>query len=88
LTIHFLKTEGKTDFYARKKLVVQAKNKYNAPKYRLVVRFTNSDIIAQVVSAHINGDKVLTAAYSHELPRYNIKCGLTNWAAGEASAQE
>ncbi|CAG8479509.1 5576_t:CDS:2 [Paraglomus occultum] len=73
--------EGKTDFYARRKLVVQAKNKYNAPKYRLVVRFTNSDVIAQVISARINGDVVLTAAYAHELPRYNIKGGLTNWAA-------
>ena len=62
---------------------MQAKNKYNAPKYRLVVRFTNSDVIVQVISARINGDVILTAAYSHELPRYNIKCGLTNWAAGE-----
>ena len=36
---------GKTDYYARKRLITQAKNKYNAPKYRLVVRFTNRDII-------------------------------------------
>lgn len=41
-------TEGKTDYYARKRLVAQAKNKYNTPKYRLVVRFTNKDIICQV----------------------------------------
>ncbi|PTB78001.1 hypothetical protein M440DRAFT_1389775 [Trichoderma longibrachiatum ATCC 18648] len=27
--------EGKTDYYARKRLITQAKNKYNAPKYRL-----------------------------------------------------
>lgn len=40
--------EGKTDYYARKRLVAQAKNKYAAPKYRLVVRFTNKDIICQV----------------------------------------
>ena len=26
--------EGKTDYFARKKLVVQDKNKYNTPKYR------------------------------------------------------
>ncbi|MPC66490.1 60S ribosomal protein L5 [Portunus trituberculatus] len=26
--------EGKTDYYARKRLVVQAKNKYNTPKHR------------------------------------------------------
>lgn len=35
---------GKTDYFARKKLITQAKNKYNAPKYRLVVRFTNRDV--------------------------------------------
>jgi len=33
--------EGKTDYRARRMLVVQDKRKYNTPKYRLVVRFTN-----------------------------------------------
>jgi Ribosomal large subunit proteins 60S L5, and 50S L18 len=37
--------EGKTDYYARKKLITQAKNKYAAPKYRLVVRFTNTTVV-------------------------------------------
>ncbi|PVU99297.1 hypothetical protein BB559_000323 [Furculomyces boomerangus] len=73
--------EGKTDYYARKRLIVQAKNKYNAPKYRLVVRFTNTDIICQIVYAKIQGDFVLASAYSHELPRYGVKVGLTNWSA-------
>merc|ERR1712137_756546 len=41
--------EGKTDYQARRKLVAQDKNKYNSKKYRLVVRFTNKDIIAQIV---------------------------------------
>lgn len=40
--------QGKTDYYARKRLISQAKNKYNAPKHRLVVRFTNRDIIMYV----------------------------------------
>lgn len=31
-----------------RRLVTQDKNKYNTPKYRLVVRFTNKDVIAQV----------------------------------------
>lgn len=48
----------------------------------MVVRFTNRDIICQIVYAKIQGDVVLAAAYSHELPRYGIKGGLTNWAAG------
>ncbi|EME50014.1 hypothetical protein DOTSEDRAFT_31141 [Dothistroma septosporum NZE10] len=72
---------GKTDYYARKRLVTQAKNKYNAPKYRLVVRFTNKDIIAQIITSELTGDKVFVAAYAHELKRYGITHGLTNWAA-------
>ncbi|EXX78311.1 hypothetical protein RhiirA5_353383 [Rhizophagus irregularis] len=77
--------EGKTDYYARKRLVVQAKNKYNSPKYRLVVRFTNTDVIVQIIYAKLDGDFVLTAAYSHELKKYGIKIGLTNWAATYAT---
>ncbi|PSK60808.1 60S ribosomal protein L5 [Elsinoe australis] len=75
---------GKTDYYARKRLINQAKNKYNAPKYRLVVRFTNRDIIAQIVTSEITGDKVFMAAYAHELKRYGITHGLTNWASAYA----
>ncbi|ORY73678.1 60S ribosomal protein L5 [Protomyces lactucae-debilis] len=77
--------EGKTDYYARKRLITQAKNKYAAPKYRLVVRFTNKDIICQIIYSKIEGDVVLTAAYAHELPRYGIKHGLTNWSAAYAT---
>jgi len=32
----------------RTKLVKQAKNKYNMPRYRLVVRLTNQRVIAQI----------------------------------------
>ncbi|EMR11632.1 hypothetical protein PNEG_00071 [Pneumocystis murina B123] len=77
--------EGKTDYYARKRLVMQAKNKYDTPKYRLVVRFTNKDIMCQIVYAKVQGDFVFAAAYSHELPRYGIKHGLTNWSAAYAT---
>ncbi|KAH3797868.1 60S ribosomal protein L5-A-like [Dreissena polymorpha] len=73
--------EGKTDYYARKRLVIQEKNKYNTPKYRLIVRFTNKDVICQIAYARIEGDVIICAAYSHELPRYGIKVGLTNYAA-------
>lgn len=73
--------EGKTDYRARIRLINQDKNKYNTPKYRFVVRFTNKDITAQVISASIAGDLVLAAAYSHELPRYGLEVGLTNYAA-------
>ncbi|XP_057745810.1 60S ribosomal protein L5 [Arachis stenosperma] len=73
--------EGKTDYRARIRLINQDKNKYNTPKYRFVVRFTNKDIVAQITSASIAGDIVLAAAYSHELPRYGLEVGLTNYAA-------
>jgi len=33
--------EGKTDYRARLKLITQDLRKYSAPKYRMVVRFTN-----------------------------------------------
>ena len=86
--------------------MTQDKNKYNTPKYRMVVRFTNTDIICQVRSvpctqtigtlirltmfnsccfqiiySKIEGDKVLAVAYGHELPRYGIKVGLSNYSA-------
>ena len=38
-------------------------------------------MIAQIVYARITGDVVMCAAYSHELPKYGIAVGLTNWAA-------
>lgn len=66
-------TEGKTDYRARKRLVAQDKNKYNTPKYRLVVRFSNRYCTAQIVYSTIEGDKVLAAATSRELERYGLK---------------
>lgn len=77
--------QGKTDYFARKRLTVQDKNKYNTPKYRLIVRFTNKDVIAQIAYSRIEGDVIVCAAYAHELPRYGIKHGLTNYAAAYAT---
>jgi len=77
--------QGKTDYFARKRLIHQEKNKYNTPKYRMVVRFSNKDITTQIVYARIEGDVVFSAAYAHELPRYGIKCGLTNYSAAYAT---
>merc|ERR1711975_209378 len=73
--------EGKTDYYARKRLVTQDKAKYATPKYRFVVRFTRKDIICQVFYSKIVGDECICAAYAHELPRYGVKVGLTNYSA-------
>jgi len=71
----------KTDYYARKRLILQDKNKYGTPKYRYVVRFSNKDISCQIFSAGLTHDSCLAAAYSHELKRYGVKLGLTNYAA-------
>jgi len=76
--------EGKTDYRARKRLVAQDKNKYNSPKYRLVVRVSNKDIITQIAYAKIEGDVILAAAYSHELKNYGA-IGLSNYAAAYAT---
>merc|ERR1712165_516791 len=62
-------------------LVGQDKNKYNTPKYRMIVRSSNTDVTCQIAYARLEGDIVICAAYSHELPRYGVKVGLTNYAA-------
>jgi len=77
--------ECKTDYYARKRLIIQDKNKYNTPKYRFVVRLTNRDIICQIFSADLTHDVCIAAAYAHELPRYGITVGLKNYAAAYAT---
>ena len=73
--------EGKTDYRQRKRLVCQDKNKYQSPKYRLVVRFTNRQVICQIVYSLVDGDRVMAQASSMELPRYGLKAGLKNYAA-------
>jgi len=73
--------EGKTDYRQRKRLCAQDKNKYQSPKYRLVVRFTNTQVICQIAYALIDGDRILAQATSRELARYGPKVGLKNYAA-------
>ena len=73
--------ECKTDYYARKRLIMQDKNKYMSPKYRMVVRITGRDIITQIFSSDLTHDVCIAVAYSHELDRFGLKLGLTNYAA-------
>lgn len=73
--------EGKTDYQARKALIIQDKNKYATPRYRLVVRISNKDVVCQFTNAELNKDRVVCAAYAHELPRYGLSVGLTNYAS-------
>jgi large subunit ribosomal protein L5e len=73
--------EGKTDYYARKRLIIQDKNKYNTPKYRFVPRLTNTKVVCQVIYATIEGDRVFASAESSELKRYGVEAGLANYSA-------
>jgi len=38
-------------------------------------------IAPQIAYAKIEGDMIVCAAYSHELPKYGVTVGLTNYAA-------
>jgi large subunit ribosomal protein L18 len=58
--------EGKTDYYARKALVLSGKP-------RLVARITLKNATAQVIIAKPHGDEVLVSAHSRELKDYEWK---------------
>merc|ERR1711957_693619 len=64
--------ECKTDYYARRRLIIQDKNRYKTPKYRLCVRISNKDITCQIFSADMTHDVCLASAYAHELKRYGV----------------
>ena len=86
--------EGKTDYQARKALVLSG-------KLRLVTRSTVKNVVAQIIVAKPHGDEVLVAAHSRELKKYGWKapsgnvpaayltgllCGLKAKAKGVAAA--
>jgi large subunit ribosomal protein L5e len=75
--------EGKTDYRARKRLVTQAKDKFNTPKYRMVVRISNRYCYTQIAWATLAGDRILCQATSQELTKYDLPgtFGLKNWTA-------
>ncbi len=55
--------EGKTDYQARKALVLSGKP-------RLVARNTSKNVVAQIIVAKPHGDEVLVTAHSRELRKY------------------
>lgn len=66
--------EGKTDYKARKALVLSGKP-------RLVTRSTLKNIIAQIIVAKPHGDEVLVSAHSKELEKYEWKAPRGNLSA-------
>lgn len=77
--------EGKTDYQQRRNLLRQDVNKFGAVKSRLVVRFTNSKVICQIVKAFVDGDRVVASADSTELKKFGVTFGLTNYFAAYAT---
>lgn len=63
--------EGKTDYQARKGLVLSGKP-------RLVARSSLKNVVAQIVVAKPQGDEVLVAAHSRELKSYGWKAPTGN----------
>jgi large subunit ribosomal protein L5e len=76
---------GVTDYRQRLKLITQDKSKYQSPKYRLVVRFSNRYVTCQIVYAEISGDKVICSASSRELVKHGLTVGLKNYSAAYAT---
>lgn len=77
--------QGKTDYFARRRMVFQDKNKYDSKKYRLVVRRTNRRIIASINYFTLTGDRCMASADSLELRQHGLEAGLTNYAAAYAT---
>ncbi|MEM3627756.1 MAG: 50S ribosomal protein L18 [Candidatus Bathyarchaeia archaeon] len=65
------KREGKTDYRKRKALIISGKP-------RLVVRPSLKNVIAQVIIAEPEGDKVLVSAHSRELEDFGWKAPRGN----------
>jgi large subunit ribosomal protein L18 len=63
--------EGKTDYQARKALVLSG-----TP--RLVPRSTAKNVVVQIIAAKPQGDEVLAAAHSRELKKYGWKAPTGN----------
>jgi large subunit ribosomal protein L18 len=63
--------EGKTDYQARKALVLSGKP-------RLVTRNTIKNVVAQIIVAKPHGDEVSVTAHSRELKKYGWKAPTGN----------
>ena len=63
--------EGKTDYQARKALVLSGRP-------RLVARNTVKNVVAQIIVAKPQGDEVLVTAHSRELRKYGWKAPTGN----------
>ncbi|KAH9938161.1 60S ribosomal protein L5 [Fomitopsis serialis] len=75
--------EGKTDCAFR--ILIFSSSVQQCPQVPPGCPLTNKEVIVQIVYARLQGDFVLCAARSKELPKYGINHGLTNWSAAYAT---
>jgi large subunit ribosomal protein L18 len=66
--------EGKTDYGARLRLI-------ELDKSRMVVRITNSHVIAQIINVAPEGDETITSAHSNELKKMGWSGNCKNISA-------
>jgi len=66
--------EGRTDYYARGKLLL-------SENPRMVVRKTNREIIIQLMVPEVEGDRTLVAAYSRDLAAFGYTGSPSNTPA-------
>lgn len=66
--------EGRTNYHARNRLVV-------ASRPRMVVRRTNTHVICQIITAHVEGDRTHVAVNSAELRKFGYEGSLCNTPA-------
>ena len=71
--------EGKTNYYKRKNLLIQDKQKYNASKYRMVVRLSKKNLLCQLIYSRLEGDFILSSCYSKKLNLIGISLISNNF---------
>lgn len=65
---------GQTNFYLRRRLIL-------SDRPRVVGRTTNKHSLAQIIEAHLEGDRTLVFAHSNELEAFGWKGGTGNLPA-------
>jgi len=72
--------EGKTNYHSRKYLLIQDKQKFNAAKYRLVVRLSKRNVLCQLIYSRLEGDFVLSSSYSKKLNKVGLILNNNNFS--------
>lgn len=73
-------------------MVIQGKNIYNTPKYRVIVCVTSKSSICQIPYAGMEGDKIVCVAYAHEPKVWGagwpdkLCCSTLHWPAADLQA--